>query len=145
MEISIVFKPPRLGIYTFLCSVCYKGIIIKRLCISYEHILCFSLFFPYTHTHNVIHTYIHIFICHIYEKICQYFHLLLFTIYSHVYIFRASLVAQMVMQEDPGSIPGFGRSPGEGHGNPLQYTCLENSMDRGAWRATVHGFTKSQT
>ena len=46
---------------------------------------------------------------------------------------------------DPGSIPGFGRSPGEGNGNPLQYSCLENSMDRGAWWATVHGVTKSQT
>ena len=40
---------------------------------------------------------------------------------------------------DPGSIPGSGRSPGEGKGNSLQYSCLENSMDRGAWRATVHG------
>ena len=40
---------------------------------------------------------------------------------------------------DPGSIPGLGRSPGEGNGNPLQYSCLENSMDRGAWWATVHG------
>ena len=39
---------------------------------------------------------------------------------------------------DPGSIPGLGRSPGEGNGNPLQYSCLENSMDRGAWQATVH-------
>ena len=37
------------------------------------------------------------------------------------------------------SIPGLGRSPGGGHGNPLQYSCLENPMDRGAWRATVHG------
>ena len=45
----------------------------------------------------------------------------------------------------PGLIPGLGRSPGEGNGNPLQYSCLENSMDRGAWRATVHGVTKSQT
>ena len=43
---------------------------------------------------------------------------------------------------DPGSIPGSGRSPGEGTGNPLQYSCLENSMDRGAWQATVHGVTK---
>ena len=43
---------------------------------------------------------------------------------------------------DPGSIPGSGRSPGEGNGNPLQYSCLENSMDRGAWRATVHGVAK---
>ena len=40
---------------------------------------------------------------------------------------------------DVGSIPELGRSPGEGHGNPLQYSCLENSMDRGAWWATVHG------
>ena len=47
--------------------------------------------------------------------------------------------------EDPGSIPGSGRSPGEGNGNPLQYSCLKNSMDRGAWRATVHGVTNSRT
>ena len=40
---------------------------------------------------------------------------------------------------DTGSIPGLGRSPGGGHGNPLQYSSLENHMDRGAWRATVHG------
>ena len=44
-----------------------------------------------------------------------------------------------------GSVPGLGRSPGEGHGNPLQYSCLEKPMDRGPWRATVHGVTKSQT
>ena len=44
-----------------------------------------------------------------------------------------------------GSIPGLGRSPGEGNGNPLQYSCLENSMDRGAWWATVHGVAKSWT
>ena len=41
-----------------------------------------------------------------------------------------------------GSIPGSGRSPGEGNGNPLQYSCLENPMDRGAWRATVHGVAR---
>ena len=46
---------------------------------------------------------------------------------------------------DPGLIPGSGRSPGEGNGNPLQYSCLGNHMDRGAWWATVHGVTKSQT
>ena len=46
---------------------------------------------------------------------------------------------------DPGSIPGLGRSPRGGHGNPLQYSCLENPMDRGAWRTTVHGVAKSQT
>ena len=43
---------------------------------------------------------------------------------------------------DLGSIPGSVRSPGEGNGNPLQYSCLENPMDRGAWRATVHGVAK---
>ena len=41
-----------------------------------------------------------------------------------------------------GSIPGWGRSPGEGNGNPLQYSCLEDPMDRGAWQAIVHGVTK---
>ena len=45
---------------------------------------------------------------------------------------------------DPGSIPGSGRSPGEGNGPPLQYSCLVNPMDGGAWRATVHGVTKSR-
>ena len=44
-----------------------------------------------------------------------------------------------------GLISGLGRSPGGGHGNPLQYSCLENPMDRGAWRATVHRVAKSQT
>ena len=46
---------------------------------------------------------------------------------------------------DLGSIPGLGRSPGEGNGNPLQYSCLENPMDGGAWWATVHGVAKSRT
>ena len=46
---------------------------------------------------------------------------------------------------DPGSIPGSGRSTGEGNGNPLQYSGLENSMDRGAWRATVHGVAEGRT
>ena len=46
---------------------------------------------------------------------------------------------------DTGLIPGSGRSPGEGNGYPLQYSCLENPMDRGAWQAVVHGVAKSQT
>ena len=61
----------------------------------------------------------------------------------------ASLVAQMVKAPacnagDPGSIPGMGRTPGDGNGNPLQYSCLENPMDGEAWQATVHGVAKSQ-
>ena len=61
---------------------------------------------------------------------------------------RASQVALMVKNPlanagDLGSIPGWGRSPGGGNGNPLQYSCLENSVDRGTWEATVHGVTKS--
>ena len=60
---------------------------------------------------------------------------------------QASLVAQTVKMSacnagDPGLIPGSGRSPGEGNGNPLQYSCLENPMDRGAWQATVHGVAR---
>ena len=46
---------------------------------------------------------------------------------------------------DPGSIPGLGRSSGEGNGNPCQYSCLENPMDGGAWWATVHGVATSRT
>ena len=46
---------------------------------------------------------------------------------------------------DAGLIPALGRSPGEGHGSPLQYSCLENPMDRGAWQATVCGAAKRQT
>ena len=46
---------------------------------------------------------------------------------------------------DPGLIPGFGRTPGEGNGDSLQYSCLGNPMDRGAWQAIVHGIAKSQT
>ena len=48
-------------------------------------------------------------------------------------------------ERDLGSIPGLGRSPGGGNDNPLQYSCLENLIDRDAWRATVHGVAKSQT
>ena len=65
---------------------------------------------------------------------------------------RASQVAQWIKnppavhqtQADVGSIPGAGRSPEGGHSNPLQYSCLENPMDRGAWLVAVHGVTKSQ-
>ena len=64
-------------------------------------------------------------------------------------MYKASLVARTVknlpiVQDTLHSIPGSERCPGEGNDNPLQYPCLENSMDRGAWWATVHGVTKSQ-
>ena len=54
-----------------------------------------------------------------------------------------NLLANAGDTRDAGLIPGLGRSPGEGNGNPLQYSCLENPMDRGAWRATVHGVTEA--
>ena len=62
---------------------------------------------------------------------------------------RTSLVAQIVKVSacnvgGPGSIPGWGRSTGEGNGNPFQYSCLENLMDRGDWWAAVHGITESR-
>ena len=62
----------------------------------------------------------------------------------------ASLVAQMVKESacnagDLGSIPGSGRSPGEGNGYPLKCSCLENCMDRGAWQTVVHGVAESDT
>ena len=61
----------------------------------------------------------------------------------------APLVAQMVKNlpemQETGLISGLGRSPGLENGNPLQYSCLENSVDRSAWWATVHGIAKSQT
>ena len=55
----------------------------------------------------------------------------------------AQMVKRLLQCGRPGLIPGSGRSPGEGNGNPLQYSCLENSMDRGAWKAIVHGIAES--
>ena len=67
--------------------------------------------------------------------------------YSTIPLSGASLVAQSVKESacnagDLGSIPGSGRSPGEGNGEPIQYSCLENPMDRGAWQAAVHGVVR---
>ena len=63
----------------------------------------------------------------------------------HTLDFRLDGKASAYNVGDLGSIPGLGRSPGQGNGNPLQYSCLENPMDRGAWQATVPEVTKSQT
>ena len=67
---------------------------------------------------------------------------------SELTVARMALVVKIPLasagdRRDTGSIPGSGRSLGEGNGNPLQYSCLENPMDRGAWWATTHGVTKS--
>ena len=64
---------------------------------------------------------------------------------SQVALVVKNLLANAGNIRDLGSIPGSGRSPGGGHGNPLQYSCLENLMDRGAWQATVHKVAQSQT
>ena len=69
----------------------------------------------------------------------NYFEVIFYNIYD--FSLLTSLVAQMVKNlpasaVDSGSIPGLGKDPGEGNGNPLQYSCLENSMNRGAWKAT---------
>ena len=69
-------------------------------------------------------------------------------LFSYVSItlgFPCGLVVKNPPAGDVGSIPGSERSPGGGNGNRLQYSCLENPMDRGAWRATIHGVTKNQT
>ena len=75
---------------------------------------------------------------------------LLYIICVYVCIYGCYWVVQMAKASacnagDPGSIPRLGRSPGEGNGNPLQYSCLEDSMDRGAWQATVHAVAKGRT
>ena len=69
--------------------------------------------------------------------------------YIFVYIYRLPWWLRCKVSacnaRHPGSILGLGRSPGGEHGNPLQYSCLENPMDKGAWWATVHGVAKSRT
>ena len=64
---------------------------------------------------------------------------------SQVALVVKNLPANAAEKREPGLIPRWGRSPGGGHGNPLQYSCLENPMNSGAWQATVHEATKSQT
>ena len=71
-------------------------------------------------------------------------------VYTYIEIFEnfsggSDGTASVYNAGDPGSIPGSGRSPGEGNGNPLQYSCLENPMGGGAWEATVLGVAKSRT
>ena len=77
-----------------------------------------------------------------------------FTVYAHVGCFQFGVSGDTVVKNLPasagnagntGSIPGWGRSSAGGYGNPLQYSCLENSMDRGAWQAKVHSVAELDT
>ena len=80
-------------------------------------------------------------------KICRTikFIILVFFKYAMGFPGGSEVKASAYDARDLGSIPGSGRSPGEGNGNPLQYSCLKNPMDRGAWWTTVHGVAESQT
>ena len=94
-----------------------------------QHICSFTCIYIYTYIYRETHT------------------------HTHTHTHMASQVALVVKNlpanagdiRDVGSIPGWGRSPGGRHGNPFQYSSLENPMDRRAWQATVHWVTKSQT
>ena len=71
-------------------------------------------------------------------------------IYTHIYTSQVALVVENLPAnaqdiKDAGSIPGSERSPGEGHVNPVQCSCLENPMNRGTWQATIHRISKSKT
>ena len=68
-----------------------------------------------------------------------------FNLQDHYICFGSEGEESVCNMGDPGSIPGLGRLPGEGNGNPLQCSCLENPMDQEAWWATVHRFAKSWT
>ena len=87
-------------------------------------------------TRILIHSFIHA------GNLCYVLHSIFS---SQVALVVKNLPANSGDAREVGSVPGWGRSPGEGNGNPLQYFCLENFMDRRAWRATVHGVTKGQT
>jgi len=89
---------------------------------------------------------------HIYVLFTQYILSIIIYIIEYIYIciyiklpYSSDGKESACNEGDMGSIPGSGRSPKEGNENPLQYSCLENSMGRGAWWATVHGVTKSHT
>ena len=117
----------------------------------YFFLLLFVLFVSYIRIHCQIQGHEYLLLCFLLWVLC-------FTIYIQVFDppwvnFWASQVTLVVKNPlanagdvgDPGSIPGPRRSPGGGHGNPLQYSCLENPMDRAAWRAIVYRVTKSRT
>ena len=79
------------------------------------------------------------------SEVCLYIYIYIYIYTSQVALVVNNLPASAGIIRDTGSVRRSGRSPGGGHGNPLQYSCLENPMDRGAWWATVHGVAKSWT
>ena len=83
-------------------------------------------------------TYWHLF-HHLFSPLCSLCPCEFITVYSFSFPGGSEVIVSACNTEDSGSTPGSGRSPGEGNGNPLQYSCLENPMARGAWWATVHG------
>ena len=111
----------------------------------YSTSVYYTIYIPHTHVWFVS-VYMCVCVCiHTHTRIYIY-------TYTHIYSIQwASQVAQVVKnpstnagdKRDASSIPGLGRSPGVGNGNPLQYSCLENSMDRKGWWATVHGAAES--
>ena len=86
-------------------------------------------------------------ICFCILYVFKYLHVdwCVFCVFLHLYLCVVHMVKNLPAMQETGSITGLGRSPGGGNGNQLQYFCLENSMDRGAWWATVHGMTKVWT
>ena len=93
----------------------------------------------YMYVHMSVYMYRYAYVCmhlHMYLCVCV---CVCVCMVSQVVLMVKKLPANAADVRDVGSIPGSGRSPGGGHGNPLQYSCLENPMDRGAWWATVHG------
>ena len=153
-----------LGFFYLLCSILFypsmKFLSLAKLYLRHSSLstLYFLLGLSYLHTwfkytHNPEYLYLEL--CHfILTQICI-FKCLPYTSSWMCYRFLKTYQVQHWASPDSkestcnagylGFIPGLGRSPEEGHGNPLQYSCLENPMDRKAWWATVHGVEKSQT
>ena len=115
---------------------------------NYKSVCVYTYIYIRTHIYTYIYTYIHIHI-YVYTHVYMYTHAYVCVyICTHVHMLHGFPCSSVGKESacsagDPGLIPGLGRSPGEGNGNPLQYPCLKNLMDRGAWGHAVHGVIKS--
>ena len=127
-------------IYFFFTIVNFS--LITHSCPLYIFLLGFNNFYQYI---KIPYTFkgIIVFVIHILSQFAIWLLILLMVYFG----FPDSSVGKesTCNAGDSGLIPGLGRSPGEGKDHPLQYSCLENPMDRGAWQATVHGVTQSRT